>query len=48
MENLTHPGEFSAGKGSVQYDLLQSPMILSPLNSTLKSPGVLFLGALLE
>ena len=42
MENLTCPGEFSVGKSSVQYDLLQSPMILSPLNSTLKRPGVRF------
>ena len=42
MENLTCPGKFSVGKSSEQYDLLQSPMILSPLNSTLKSPGVRF------
>ena len=38
--NLTWAGEFSVAKISVQYDLLQSPIILSPLNSTLKSSGV--------
>ena len=38
--NLTRVGEFSVTISSVQYDLLQRPIILSPLNSTLKSPGV--------
>ena len=38
--NLTWAGEFSVAKSSVQYDLLQRTIILSPLNSTLKSPGV--------
>ena len=29
-----------SGKKFVQYNLLQKPIILSPLNSTLKSPGI--------
>ena len=36
--NLSCP--FSVAKSSVQYDLLQRPIILLPINSTLKSPGV--------
>ena len=38
--NLTWVGEFSVATSSVQYNLLQRQIILSPLNSTLKSPGV--------
>ena len=40
MLNFTCPGLSLSGNFSVQYDLLKRPIILSPLNSTLKSPGV--------
>ena len=42
IENLTCPGVESDTNFSVQYDLLQRLKILSPLNLTLKSPGVCF------
>ena len=38
--NLTCPGVESDANFSVQYDLLQKLIILSPLNLTLKNPGV--------
>ena len=41
--NLTCPGLLESVENfSVQYDLLQRLIILSPLNSTSKSPGVRF------
>ena len=40
--NLTCPSDDSDANFSVQYDLLQRVMILSPFNSNLKSPGVRF------